>query len=476
MADIKNITIDGTTYDLKDAKAREDVSDLKEDFDDYGVLFQTGSVNQWDESWTNGFYRIADGAISNSANYVRSRRLIPVAPNTSYFFKTALTENYLVYYDRNKTFISGVSASHSFTFTTPNNCYYIGISFSGTSYSNNVSVNYPSTIMDYTAFDKLAERFIVEKSKTALNMGTDAIVVSPSNYSTLGITDATALAPNRTYAFISTITSSMVANLPVYGKYCSVVKISPTNANAYSLYLAITFDDNNIGDMYFAHGYSTSIRGWSKVAKAPTPQNFSILSDSYGTFLGWNPTGNEEYYPTYSSTVNDVAKTWWHILANALGWSLLCNDSYSGATVSTHVRPGHDVSVAFVNRMKVSMGQNKNIAPKPNVIFIMGGQNDSNTGVEVGEVKYSGWTNDDLYKFAPAFCYMLYYLKTWNPGARIINITNTGLSSAIQQAMASACTHYEIENIILSDIDKDNGHPTTTGMIAIANQIVNAIK
>lgn len=31
MADIKNITIDGTTYDLKDAKARTDVSDLKED-------------------------------------------------------------------------------------------------------------------------------------------------------------------------------------------------------------------------------------------------------------------------------------------------------------------------------------------------------------------------------------------------------------------------------------------------------------
>lgn len=31
MADIKNITIDGTTYDLKDDKARNDVSDLKED-------------------------------------------------------------------------------------------------------------------------------------------------------------------------------------------------------------------------------------------------------------------------------------------------------------------------------------------------------------------------------------------------------------------------------------------------------------
>lgn len=51
MADIKNITIDGTTYDLKDAKAREDVSDLKEDLDDRVyfdsegyICFKTGGI------------------------------------------------------------------------------------------------------------------------------------------------------------------------------------------------------------------------------------------------------------------------------------------------------------------------------------------------------------------------------------------------------------------------------------------------
>lgn len=44
MADIKNITIDGTTYDLKDAKAREDVSDLKEDIDDLGFSVVNGKL------------------------------------------------------------------------------------------------------------------------------------------------------------------------------------------------------------------------------------------------------------------------------------------------------------------------------------------------------------------------------------------------------------------------------------------------
>ena len=47
MADIKNITIDGTTYDLKDDKARNDVSDLKEDFTDlpeYGYVPTSGQM------------------------------------------------------------------------------------------------------------------------------------------------------------------------------------------------------------------------------------------------------------------------------------------------------------------------------------------------------------------------------------------------------------------------------------------------
>lgn len=44
MADIKNITIDGTTYDLKDAKAREDVSDLKEDFESLGLSVADGML------------------------------------------------------------------------------------------------------------------------------------------------------------------------------------------------------------------------------------------------------------------------------------------------------------------------------------------------------------------------------------------------------------------------------------------------
>lgn len=46
MADIKNITIDGTTYDLKDDKARNDITDLKEDLDDViGAVYSDGYID-----------------------------------------------------------------------------------------------------------------------------------------------------------------------------------------------------------------------------------------------------------------------------------------------------------------------------------------------------------------------------------------------------------------------------------------------
>ena len=83
------------------------------------------------------------------------------------------------------------------------------------------------------------------------------------------------------------------------------------------------------------------------------------------------------------------------MLAKELGWSLLINDSYSGATVCTHVRESHTQDVAFVNRIKNSMGENRVTEPKPDVIFILGGQNDQQVQAEIGFPKYSDWTDDD---------------------------------------------------------------------------------
>ena len=43
----------------------------------------------------------------------------------------------------------------------------------------------------------------------------------------------------------------------------------------------------------------------------------SILGDSISTYEGWMPEGNAKWYP--GGDVNDVSKTWWHILLSKLG-------------------------------------------------------------------------------------------------------------------------------------------------------------
>ena len=41
--------------------------------------------------------------------------------------------------------------------------------------------------------------------------------------------------------------------------------------------------------------------------------------------------------------------------------------------------------------------------------------------------------------------------------------------------MATVCSHYGIENLVLSNIDKESGHPNVNGMEQIKNQIIKQI-
>ena len=70
---------------------------------------------------------------------------------------------------------------------------------------------------------------------------------------------------------------------------------------------------------------------------------------------------------------------------------------------------------------------------------------------------------------------MIAYIKKYNPQARIINIINTDLKSEITNGMVSACEHYGIENIVLSNIGKTGWHPNKEGMEAIKNQIISIL-
>ena len=213
--------------------------------------------------------------------------------------------------------------------------------------------------------------------------------------------------------------------------------------------------------------------------------SMSILGDSYSTYGLWIPAGNFAWYGidgedgnnSQTNNVNSVTQTWWYKLCKKLGVSLMLNESYSGSTICNTGYSGNDAQrYSLVHRMVNSMGQENALKPKPNIIVLFGGTNDSWANSPLGELKYSDWTDDDLKNVLPAICYMFYYVQKWNPGALILNVVNTELKSDIVNGFKKASEYYGIHNIELSSIEKQNGHPSINGMESICNQIYEYIK
>lgn len=210
---------------------------------------------------------------------------------------------------------------------------------------------------------------------------------------------------------------------------------------------------------------------------APAQLKFSVLGDSYSTFAGnVTPEWNHVWYPNDNSRtdtpndVSDVNQTWWKIIDNTPEYDLLVNNSFSGATISTH---GYD-NVDYAHRAYFTRAYN--LGDNPDIIFVFGGTNDSWVGVDPGKNKFSDWTREDVRTFRPAFCKLMIELQAAYPGARIINITNSELSEEITGAMAELCEAFNVENVMLHDIDKQLGHPSQSGMKAIAEQVIQQLR
>ena len=112
----------------------------------------------------------------------------------------------------------------------------------------------------------------------------------------------------------------------------------------------------------------------------------------------------------------------------------------------------------------------------PDIIFVFGGTNDAWAGAPVGEYKYSDWTKEDCKYFRPALACLLDSLQKLYPKAKLYSILNSELREDINESMRVVCQHYNVQLIELHDIDKQNGHPSISGMKSISDQLLEAIK
>ncbi len=205
------------------------------------------------------------------------------------------------------------------------------------------------------------------------------------------------------------------------------------------------------------------------IAVSAQTKKVSILGDSYSTFKGVIPANYSSFYPNDRNDVVEVEQTWWSLFIKAKDYQLEKNDSWGGTTICGTGYGGMDFSRNnFIARVD-SLGN-------PDIIFVFGGTNDAWAKAPIGEYQYSDWTKDDCKNFRPALACLLDMLQKRYPQAAIYSLLNSELQEPINESFREICKHYNVQLIELHDIEKQNGHPSISGMKSICDQLMEAIR
>lgn len=205
-----------------------------------------------------------------------------------------------------------------------------------------------------------------------------------------------------------------------------------------------------------------------------------IFGDSYSTFEGCVPDGYAIYYFPRSCEYTDVREkeqTWWHRVMAQAGLELVLNNSWSGSTVGYTGYDNADTSASssFIFRLRQLIDEGFFAENRIDTAFVFGGTNDSWADAPLGNAKFEGWEEKDLYQVLPAVCYFLWFLKQTLPEARLYCLINTELKQEISDCMRAACARYGITAVTFDHIDKTCGHPTIRGMQDIADTVLQAL-
>lgn len=205
-------------------------------------------------------------------------------------------------------------------------------------------------------------------------------------------------------------------------------------------------------------------------------KNILIFGDSYSTFDGYIPKGFLPYYSTNSKVtdVRNVEQTWWYRLIKKTGACLVQNNSWSGSTICNTGYDGDcSKTNSFICRLNKLIEEDFFKNSRIDNVFIFGATNDSWANAPIGGIMYSDWKNEDLFSVLPAVSYFINKVKSTLPDATVTVIINTELKDSISLGMKEICEHYNVNYIVLKDIDKIGGHPTVKGMQQIEDQIIS---
>ena len=204
-------------------------------------------------------------------------------------------------------------------------------------------------------------------------------------------------------------------------------------------------------------------------------KNCIIFGDSYSTYAGHIPDGYPTYYPC--GDVDSVDKTWWASFCEKAGLNLIQNNSWSGSPLGFTGYNGMDCSKfgSFIVRYRELKNAGFFEKNQIDTVFVFGGTNDSWAEAPLGELKLSGWEEQDLFCVLPAICYFASVLKTDLPNAEIVFLSNTGIKKEIRDCFETAAKQFGVKCVALHGIDKESNHPSQKGMETICRQLAEAL-
>ena len=124
-----------------------------------GASAYVNGVNQWDEEWELGYIDPTTGGNASSSSCIRAKNYIPVKPNATYYINvpdaSGVNAKVLFYDIEKQRTADTLKTKANDTLEIPDNVYYLRFYMSdayGTTYNNDISINYPSTDTDYHAY------------------------------------------------------------------------------------------------------------------------------------------------------------------------------------------------------------------------------------------------------------------------------------------------------------------------------------
>ena len=282
-----------------------------------GAEIEQRGVNVWDEEWENGGYD-GNGNKTAWANAIRSANAITVFPDTRYSATFSSSIMYLYWYASDGSFIERVTTYSGNIFTSPVTAGLLRFGTNndvGTTYNNDISINYPATNTEYHPYT--GDQISVTFPETIYGGEDEAI--SGKLKSTMGMVDLGTLnwtlMPNDKHLFYAAIPGIKPNEIPNVAANIKSDRYKTVSASAafgatqdYVIGQGITGIIGNVYIMVVNRAYSdaasfkTAMSGAQLVYEIAEPVEYDLtpqtLDTLYGTNNIWSSTGDTEVeYP-----------------------------------------------------------------------------------------------------------------------------------------------------------------------------------